>query len=177
MIDYEKVSKSLAYLIETMNGFNDSVLTYKYSKVLVHYKNYIEKCALGVAFNSVTRLYDRVQSITGTRHNNYLYFPHLEEEVELVDVETVSQLQMDLLVRAGMPITTEPVTSEEVTDDGPKKTKVTFKVTLEIAEKYQELLTYSIKEYKIIISHEIEVSRKKLKENGEEEIFISNDIW
>ena len=138
MIDYKKVSKSLAYLIETMNGFNDSVLTYKYSKVLVHYKNYIENCAspLSKAFNSVTRLYDRVQSITGTRHNNYLYFPHLEEEAGIVFDDTVgiithSQLQHDLLVKAGMNALQQPSDSF----DG----LVTFRVTSEVGEKYNSL--------------------------------------
>ena len=31
MIDYEKVFKTIAYLIETMNGFQDEVLKYKYN--------------------------------------------------------------------------------------------------------------------------------------------------
>lgn len=153
MIDYKEVSKSLAYLIETMNGFQDEVLRYKYSKVLVHYKNYIENCAspLSVAFNSVTRLYDRVQEITNGKHNNYLYFPHLEEEAdivfeELVNIETVSQFQHKLLVDAGMDATTEPVVS-----DG-NGINVTFQVTPEVAEKYNSLLEYDISEWKLIIA-------------------------
>lgn len=149
MIDYKEVSKSLAYLIETMNGFDDEVLKYKYGKVLVHYKNYIENYAsqLSVAFNSVTRLYNRVQTMTKGNHNNYLYFPHLEDECEVVldtvDVETVSQLQMNLLVRAGMDATTEPIEQGDI---------VTFRVTPEVGQEYYTLLGYAIDEYKNIIA-------------------------
>jgi len=150
MIDYEKVCKSLAYLIETMNGFQDEVLKYKYSKVLVHYKNYIENCAspLSKAFNSVTRLYNRVQTMTKGNHNNYLYFPHLEEKCEvvnqLVNIETVSQLQHDLLVKAGMDATNELIASDGI--------NVTFRVTSDVAEKYNSLLEFCIEEYKAIIA-------------------------
>jgi len=148
MIDYKKVSKSLAYLIETMNGFQDEVLKYKYSIVLVHYKNYIEK------YNSNGGFYYhylQVKRHTEGKHNNYLYFPHLKEECEvvfdeLVNIETVSQFQHKLLVDAGMDATTEPVVS-----DG-NGINVTFQVTPEVAEKYNSLLEYDISEWKLIIA-------------------------
>lgn len=154
MIDYKKVSKSLAYLIETMNGFSDEVLKYKYSKVLVHYKNYIEEFTKPLT-QSIrwTRLYDRIQTMlygfsTGN-HNNYLYFPHLEDECDIilddtVDVETVSQLQMDLLVRAGMPDYIEAKATDGI--------NVTFRVTSEVAEKYNSLLEFAISEWTLIIA-------------------------
>ena len=77
MIDYEKVSKSLAYLIETMNGFQDEVLKYKYGKVLVHYKNYIENYSKGMSVNRLILL--MLKSDIKKSHFDYLYFPHLEE--------------------------------------------------------------------------------------------------
>jgi hypothetical protein len=81
MIDYEKVCKSLAYLIETMNGFQDEVLRYKYSKVLLHYKNYIESwCILRVDLSDI--IY--IKRNAGEEHLNYIYFPHLEREYGVV---------------------------------------------------------------------------------------------
>jgi hypothetical protein len=76
MIDYEKVFKTIAYLIETMNNFDDEVLRYKYSKVLLHYKNYIENC---IGENDIrgelkALLYIRRNA---EKHLNYIYFPHL----------------------------------------------------------------------------------------------------
>ena len=147
MIDYEKVCKSLAYLIETMNGFQDEVLKYKYSKALVHYKNYIETYKSNGARLGLHFQYLKVQQNTGGKHNAYLYFPHLNEEVgivdELVNIETVSQFQHDLLVKAGMPITTEPIEQGDI---------VTFRVAPEIGQEYFTLLAFAIEEYKTIIA-------------------------
>jgi hypothetical protein len=67
------------------------------------------------------------------------------EEIKLVvDIETVSQLQHELLVRAGMPITTEPIDSDGI--------NVTFRVTTEVGQEYHTLLAFAIDEYKDIIA-------------------------
>ena len=148
MIDYEKVCKSLAYLIETMNGFQDEVLKYKYSKALVHYKNYIETYKSNGARLGLHFQYLKVQQNTGGKHNAYLYFPHLNEEVgivdELVNIETVSQFQHKLLIDAGMLFTTEPFASDGV--------NVTFSVTPEVAKKYNSLLEFAMSEWTLIIA-------------------------
>jgi len=77
MIDYEKVCKSLAYLIETMNNFDDEVLRYKYSKVLLHYKNYIESYRGKVDVESEIKslIYLRKNA---KKHLDILDFPHLD---------------------------------------------------------------------------------------------------
>jgi len=72
------------------------------------------------------------------------YFCVEIELVELVDIETVSQLQHDLLGRAGMEIDNEPITSDGV--------NVTFSVTPEVAEKYNSLLEFCISEWTLIIA-------------------------
>lgn len=147
MIDYEKVCKSLAYLIETMNNFDDEVLKYKYSKVLLHYKNYIENY---IGENDIRGELKALLYIkrNAEKHLNYIYFPHLEEKCkvvnELVNIETVSQFQHKLLIDAGMPFTTQPFASDGV--------NVTFSVTPEVAEKYNSLLEYDISEWKLIIA-------------------------
>jgi len=146
MIDYKEVSKSLAYLIETMNGFDDEVLKYKYGKFLVNYKNYIENYAKEMSVNKLIALMLRAK--INQSHFDYLYFPHLEEEDDIVvddtvDIETVSQLQMDLLVRAGMDATTEPIEQGDI---------VTFRVTPEVGQEYHTLLAFAIDEYKDIIA-------------------------
>ncbi len=63
--------------------------------------------------------------------------------MDTVDIETVSQLQMDLLVRAGMDATTEPIEQGDI---------VTFRVTPEVGQEYHTLLAFAIDEYKDIIA-------------------------
>ena len=74
-------------------------------------------------------------------------------EIEIVvDIETVSQLQHDLLVRAGMDATTEPKAIFNSPSPDKDGIHVTFRVTLEVAEKYNSLLKFCIEEYKAIIA-------------------------
>ena len=134
MIDYEKVFKTIAYLIETMNGFQDGVLKYKYNRVLISYKNYIESYKIRYIKKEFTEL--RYIKKNAEKHLNYMYFPHLEEEAGIVFDDTVgiithSQLQHDLLVKAGMNALQQPSDSF----DG----LVTFRVTSEVGEKYNSL--------------------------------------
>lgn len=64
--------------------------------------------------------------------------------VSEVDIETVSQLQHDLLVKAGMEIDNELIASDGI--------NVTFRVTSDVAEKYNSLLEFAISEWTLIIA-------------------------
>lgn len=77
MFNYEKVFEAIAYLIETMNNFDDEVLRYKYSKVLLHYKNYIESYRGKVDVESEIKSLKYIRK-NAKKHLDYLYFPHLD---------------------------------------------------------------------------------------------------